>query len=74
MKKRFVKHICTRDFKEEFYELSIEDCINRYAEENNLMEQKDETLKEKLGIEKPVKCGKIISGKFKIKFFAKCGR
>ena len=32
------------------------------------------TIKEKLGIEKPVKCGKIISGKFKIKFFAKCER
>lgn len=36
MKKRFIKHVCTRDFKEDFYELSIEDCINRYAEENDL--------------------------------------
>ena len=36
MKKRFVKHICIGDFKEEFYELSIEDCINKYADENDL--------------------------------------
>ena len=36
MKKRFVKHICTRDFKADFYELSIEDCINKHAEENDL--------------------------------------
>ena len=35
MKKRFVKPIFTEDFKD-FFELSIEDCINRYAKENDL--------------------------------------
>lgn len=36
MKKRFVKLILRTDFKEEFYELSIEDCINKYAEDYDL--------------------------------------
>lgn len=36
MKKRFVKHICITEFKEEFFELSIEDCISRYAEDYDL--------------------------------------